>query len=161
MNDWLDPPEWFAALPTMYGTAAAVFFSPSGEVLIVKPNYRPHWSLPGGILEDGEPPRAGCAREVREELGLDITPGPALCVNWIAPEGDRPRPLVAFVYDGGVLPADPPIVLQESELDAWRFVAAGSLGEFLPPHMADRVLAAIRARDNGAGTIYLESWPEG
>jgi 8-oxo-dGTP diphosphatase len=149
--------EWFASLASMYGAAAALFFSPSGEVLIVKPNYRPLWSLPGGVLEDGEAPSVGCAREVREEIGLDITLGPLLSVTWIAVEDDRPRPMVAFVFDGGELPAAPQIVLQEAELDDWRFVPVDSLRSYLPPHMTDRVLAAVRARENGTGTIYLEA----
>jgi 8-oxo-dGTP pyrophosphatase MutT (NUDIX family) len=66
---------WYARLPTMFAAAAALFTSADGRVLLVKPNYRDHWSLPGGILEHGEPPHEGCRREVKEELGLDITPG--------------------------------------------------------------------------------------
>ena len=44
-------------LPTMFGAAAALFTNPGGQVLLVKPNYRAHWSLPGGILDKmAEPP---------------------------------------------------------------------------------------------------------
>ena len=66
---------WYARLPTMFAAAAALFTSADGGLLLVKPNYRNHWSLPGGILEHGEPPHEGCRREVKEELGLDVTPG--------------------------------------------------------------------------------------
>jgi len=76
---------WFAQLPTMFGAAAALFTDPAGRVLLVKPNYRDHWSLAGGILDHGEPPHVGCRREVAEELGLDIEPGPLLVVGWSAP----------------------------------------------------------------------------
>ena len=155
MSGFLDPVSWFASLPTMYGTAAALLLSESGDVLLVKPNYRPLWSLPGGILEDGEPPHVGCVREVREELGFEVTLGPLLVVGWIAPEGDRPRPLVAFLFDGGVLPRDAEIVLQESELDEWRFVPVTEVGSYLPEHMAKRVQTALQARKNGTGARYL------
>ena len=90
-----DEATWYASLATMYGTAAALITSPSGDVLLVKPNYRELWSLPGGVLEDGEPPHVGCAREVREELGLAQPVGPLLAVAWIAPEGVRPKPVIA------------------------------------------------------------------
>ena len=145
---------WFAQLPTMYGTSAALFTNAAGQVLLVKPNYRDHWLLPGGILEHGEAPDAGCRREVAEELGLDIEPGPLLAVGWAAPDGARPKPIVIFVFDGGVLADDTPIRLQEAELDDYRFVRAADLDDYLPPVMGARVAAAFHSRGTG-GTAYL------
>ena len=83
---------WYARLPTMFAAAAALFTNSDGRVLLVKPNYRDHWSLAGGILEHGEPPHIGCRREVAEELGLDIEPGPLLVVGWSGLDGIRPKP---------------------------------------------------------------------
>jgi 8-oxo-dGTP diphosphatase len=153
-----DEATWYASLATLYGTAAALISSPSDEVLLVKPNYRALWSLPGGVLEDAEPPHVGCAREVREELGISVPVGPLLAVDWIAPEGLRPRPLVAFVFDGGVLTDPSAIVLQEAELDEFRFVPAADVGEYLPPHMTVRVTSAYGARGArgaAAGAVYV------
>jgi 8-oxo-dGTP diphosphatase len=156
-----DEATWYASLATMYGTAAALITSPSGDVLLVKPNYRDLWSLPGGILEHGEAPHVGCAREVREELGISVPVGPLLAVDWVAAEGARPRPIVAFVFDGGVLADVSAIVLQESELDEFRFVPPSAVAGFLPPHMTARVIAGLRARGSGAepggggGAVYV------
>src|SRR6202034_2559877 len=108
----MDEREWYASLATMYGSAAALIADtdgPSPRFLLVKPNYRDHWSLPGGILEHGEPPHVGCAREVEEELGLTLTPGPLLVLHWTPPDGERPRPFVFFVFDGGELADDAPV----------------------------------------------------
>ena len=149
---------WFAQLPTVVAAAAALFTNQAGMVLLVKPNYRDHWSLAGGILEHGEPPHIGCRREVSEEIGLDIEPGPLLVIGWMAPDGVRTRPIVHFVFDGGVLADDAPIRLQESELDDYRFVDAGDLARYLPPFISARVAAAVRGRGTGA-TVYLP-WPE-
>jgi 8-oxo-dGTP diphosphatase len=153
-----DEAAWYARLPTMFGAAAALFTSPCGQVLLVKPNYRAHWSLPGGILEHGEPPHEGCRREVKEEIGLDITPGRLLVVGWAGPDEVRPRPVVHFVFDGGVLADDVPIELQEDELDDYRFVAPADVPGYLPPIISARVAAAVRGRD-GSTTAYL-SWTE-
>jgi 8-oxo-dGTP diphosphatase len=153
-----DDAAWYARLPTMFGAAAALFTNPGGQVLLVKPNYRDHWSLPGGVLEGGEPPHEGCRREVEEEIGLDITPGRLLVVGWAGPDQVRPRPVVHFVFDGGVLADDTPIQLQEDELDDYRFVAPADAPEYLPPIISARVAAAVRGRDTGM-TVYLP-WSE-
>ena len=155
-STFTDPAAWYASLPTMYGTAAALITAPSGDVLLVKPNYRDHWSLPGGILEDAEAPEDGCAREVREEIGLDLPIGPLLTVHWIAPAGERPKPMIAFIFDGGVLGDYSGIVLQESELDDFRLVPPSDLGEYLPRNMAVRISGALRARESGV-PLYLSS----
>jgi ADP-ribose pyrophosphatase YjhB (NUDIX family) len=144
-----DEATWYASLATMYGTAAALITSPAGEVLLVKPNYRELWSLPGGILEDGERPEDGCAREVLEEIGLALAPDRLLVVHWVAPEGLRPRPSVAFVFDGGELGDLSSIVLQESELDDVRLVAPSALPGYLPQRMTARVSGALHARASG------------
>lgn len=149
-----DAKTWYAGLPTMYGAAAALITDPGGRVLLVKPNYRDHWSLPGGILDHGEPPHAGCAREVAEETGLTITAGPLLVVDWLPPDRERPRPFVFFVFDGGEAGPDARIRLQEEELDGYRFTAPGALGRYVPPFLQARYLAAVRARATGAA-VYL------
>ena len=150
----MDTQAWYASLPTMYGSAAAVITDLSERVLLVKPNYRDRWSLPGGIIEHGEAPHAACFREVEEEIGLVLPPGPLLTVAWTAPDHERPKPIVSFLFDGGVL-ADPSgIRLQEEELDDWRFVAPGEFGDYLPPFLLQRVTAAVTARATGV-PVYL------
>jgi 8-oxo-dGTP diphosphatase len=151
-----DTQAWYAGLATMYGAAAALITDRSGRVLLVKPNYRDHWSLPGGVLEHGEPPHLGCAREVEEEVGLNITVDRLLVVDWAAPDHERPRPVVFFVFDGGEAGPDADIRLQEEELDDCRFTAPGEFGAYLPPFLEARYSAALRARAAG-GAVYLPS----
>jgi len=149
-----DSKAWYAGLPTLTGAAAAIITDPTGRVLIVKPNYRDWWSLPGGILEHGEPPHVGCAREVLEETGLRVSPGPLLVVDWAPPDEERPRPFVYFLFDGGQVAADADIILQEEELDAYRFASPAEFGGYFPPFLATRYTAALRARATGTA-IYL------
>ncbi len=59
-----------------------------------------------------------------------------------------------FVFDGGTLPDDVPIELQEEELDEFRFVEPAVLDGYLPAFISTRVAAAIRGRDAGT-TAYL------
>ncbi|MEU1038821.1 NUDIX hydrolase [Streptomyces sp. NPDC005907] len=150
---------YIAGLPRVIAGAAALFRDAEGRVLLVEPNYREGWALPGGTVEsdDGESPRQGARRETAEEIGLDVALGRLLAVDWV-PGADRP-PLVAYLYDGGVLGADDfqAIRLQEEELLSWRLVSPEDLPDHLPGALGRRVLAALDVLAEGSGTAELEN----
>jgi len=148
-----DHDSWFAQLPGVVLAAGALITNPAGRVLIVKPNYRDHWTLPGGVCEHGEPPHAGCAREVAEEVGLVLPVGALLAVDWSQPYGSDARPIMHFVFDGGTVPDGTRIVVQAEELDAYQFADPGQLDRCAPRYVADRIAAALAGRAAG-GTIY-------
>ncbi len=158
-DTFLDAAAWYAQLPTLYAAAGGLITDPAGDVLLVKPNYREYWTLPGGILEHGEPPHLGCAREIEEELGIARTPGRLLVVDWSPPEGQRPRPFVYFVFDGGVLTDTRQIRLQAAELDAFRLTRPAELARFVPAFLAARVTAALQARASGV-PVYLPTYDQ-
>jgi 8-oxo-dGTP diphosphatase len=56
--------------------AAAVIERPGEFLLAQRPEGKPYpgyWEFPGGKIEPGEDPRAALARELREELGIEVT----------------------------------------------------------------------------------------
>jgi 8-oxo-dGTP diphosphatase len=59
-------------LPSYRVGVLAVLRRPDGRVLLVDQPYVEGWSLPGGDLKRGEAPADGLAREIREELGLEL-----------------------------------------------------------------------------------------
>ena len=139
----LPPDEWFGGLPGVVIAGGALFTDPDGRVLLVKPNYRDHWTIPGGVCEYGEPPHVGAAREIAEEIGLAGPAGPLLTVDWSQPYGRHQRPIMHFVFDGGTIPADTPIKVQAEELDAYRFTATAELASYVPPYLQARITAAL------------------
>ncbi|MFG2804604.1 MULTISPECIES: NUDIX domain-containing protein [Streptomyces] len=153
-----DYAAYIASLPRVLAGAATLFRDGEGRVLLVEPNYREGWVLPGGTVESdtGETPRQGARRETAEEIGLDREPGRLLAVDWVHGTG-RP-PLVAYLYDGGVLSEDEfkAIRLQEEELLSWRLVPREELPEYLPGSLGGRVLAALDVLADGSGTAELE-----
>lgn len=150
---------YIASLPRVLAGAAALFRDAEGRVLLVEPNYREGWALPGGTIESdgGETPRQGARRETAEEIGLDRELGRLLAVDWAHGTG-RP-PLVAYLYDGGVLGEDDlkAIRLQEEELLSWRLVESRDVPEYLPGALGRRVLAALEVLADGTGTVELEN----
>jgi 8-oxo-dGTP diphosphatase len=148
-----DHDTWFAQLPGVVVAAGALITDQAGNVLIVKPNYRDHWTLPGGVCELGEPPHAGCIREVAEEVGLVLPVGALLVVDWSQPYGPGARPIMHFVFDGGTALAGTRIVVQEEELDGYEFADPGQLGRYAPRYITDRIAAALAGRAAG-GTVY-------
>ncbi|MFJ1748187.1 NUDIX domain-containing protein [Streptomyces sp. NPDC088116] len=154
-----DYAAYIAGLPRVLAGAAMLFRDVRGHVLIVEPNYREGWALPGGTIEsdDGETPREGARRETLEEIGLDIEPGQLLAVDWV--QGAARPPIAAYLYDGGVLGEDQlaAIRLQEEELLSWRLADPAELSSYLPGSLGSRVLAALDALESGAGAVELEN----
>ncbi|MFE9448578.1 NUDIX domain-containing protein [Streptomyces sp. NPDC006739] len=150
---------YLAGLPRVLSGAAALFRDEEGRVLLVEPNYREGWALPGGTIESdgGETPRQGAHRETLEEIGLDRELGRLLAVDWVYRPGFPP--LVAYLYDGGVLSAEDlkAIRLQEEELLSWRLVPREELGDHLLGTLRDRVLTALDVLADGSGTAELEN----
>jgi 8-oxo-dGTP pyrophosphatase MutT (NUDIX family) len=150
-------PTWCTAdvRNTILSAAGALILDETGRVLLVEPNYKDHWEIPGGLIEVGETPSEGCAREVAEELGLTRETGRLLVVDW-APHptmGDR----VLFVFDGGTLtsPEIAEIHLQASELDSYVFLPPAEALDRLIPRLRRRVAAALQARAENR-PLYLE-----
>jgi len=144
--------DWHASLPGAVLTAAGLIGDGAGRVLVVKPNYRDYWTLPGGVCEFGEAPHAGCAREVAEEIGLALRVGRLLAVDWRLPlevYGPQARPTVHFIFDCGGLESLSGVHLQAEELDDCKFASASELGALLPDTALPRVLAAMTAVSSG------------
>ncbi|MEU8961044.1 NUDIX hydrolase [Streptomyces sp. NPDC048491] len=141
------------ARPTM--SAAAVLSNGDGEYLIVKPGYRTGWNLPGGGLDEGETPRQACSRELKEELGIEQTPGRLLASAYVHTTGGAH---IYWVFDGGTLTAaqQEAMVLQEGELTAFRFSTPGEISpDEIPPSRRPLWKAAVDALTDGS-TAHLE-----
>jgi len=154
----MDYATYIAGLPRVIAGAATLFRDAEGRLLLVEPNYRDTWILPGGTVESdaGESPRQAARRETAEEIGLDIEPGALLVVDWVRGK-DRP-PLVSYLYDGGVLDAAQlsAIRVQESELLSWRMVHWDEAQTLVNREIALRVGAALKALAAGRGPAELE-----
>jgi len=154
----LSTADWFASLPTVYLSASMLITDSDDRILLVKPNYRPDWGIPGGMVEADEAPDQCVTREIAEELGLDIPAGDLLVVDWRGAAGERPQAIMNFIFDGGVLAGPVAIRLQEEELDDAEFLGWAEAEARMAPALAARVPAARQARQTRR-TVYLPGWP--
>ena len=121
--------------------AAAVILRPDGRVLLAqrppgKP-YEGYWEFPGGKLEPGEAPAHALARELHEELGLDVRRS----APWIVQEFVYPHAHVELnffrVFDWDGEPHG-----HDGQAFAWQTPGAFDVAPLLPANT--RVLAALQ-----------------
>lgn len=137
-------PERPAEPPRQVLVAAAVVLR-AGRVLLSQRKAGTHlegaWELPGGKVEPDEDPRHAVARELREELGVDVDVGDIFDVTFHRYPG---KSVLLLFYEASLAPGSPeprPI-----DVAAVRWAEAGELrdGDFPPADVA--VLAKVRAR---------------
>jgi 8-oxo-dGTP diphosphatase len=142
------------ALPAIPASAGAMIFDRKGRLLILKPNYKSGWTIPGGVMEaDGETPWQACQREVREECGLDVRSGRLACVDFRRPRPGRPGGIRVLFECGALGDASlRAVVLQSEEISEHRIVSVPDALTLLRGPIRRRVRAACQA----AAFVYLE-----
>ena len=142
--------EYVASLPRNRMAVAALIRDAHDRALLVSPIYGDSWLVPGGVVDAGESPHAACRREVTEETGLSRPAGRILAVDWTPQDPKWPEG-VFFVYDGGKLSeADiASVVLQDGELDGFRFAAEDEIASLVNPPLARRIGSAFLALRSG------------
>jgi ADP-ribose pyrophosphatase YjhB (NUDIX family) len=48
--------KYYESLPRKLMAAGVIFRDERDRILLVEPNYKPDWEIPGGIVEAGESP---------------------------------------------------------------------------------------------------------
>ncbi|KIH98465.1 NUDIX hydrolase [Streptomonospora alba] len=149
--------SFFEGLPRTRGAAAALLRTADGRLLLVKPTYKPGWSLPGGVIEEGESPLAACRRECAEELGFVPALKKLVCVDWSPPQlHPNRRPATVFLFSGALeetamaqvrLPADELSDAVLADPRQWQRLVSRGLHR--------RIVAAAAAAAEGR-TCYLE-----
>lgn len=150
---------WF--LPEIPASAGALLFDDRERLLILKPTYKPGWTIPGGVMEDdGETPWEACRREVLEETGLTVTRGRLVAVDSRPAKPGRKLGL-RFLFDCGIVtPAQAATIrLQAMEISEHRFAPRDEALDLLRKAVSRRVRAGWPAsgRRRARRCVYLEA----
>jgi 8-oxo-dGTP diphosphatase len=129
--------------PATILVAAAVLVE-HGRVLLTQRKRGTHlegaWEFPGGKVEPGEDPRDALARELREEIGVDVEAGDIVEVTF---HRYPTKAVLLLFYAATRLPgsAEP----QPLDVAAVRWADPGELRDELFPPADVAVLAKVRA----------------
>ncbi len=141
-------------VPRIPASAGSLIFDEAGRLLILKPNYKRGWTVPGGqINPDGESPWEGCQRETLEESGLQVEHGRLVCVDFLRPKANRPGG-VRFLFDCGTFSQEQlaAIRLQADEIDEYRLAPVAEAKALLSGPLRRRISASVNTKH----CVYLE-----
>ena len=135
-------------IPRIPASAGALIFDEAGRLLILKPTYKPGWTIPGGQMEaDGETPWEACRREALEESGIEVHSGRLVCVDFLRPRPDGSGGM-RFLFDCGRFDADTlgAVRVQPEEISEYRFLPVAAALELLSGPLRRRVRAGAGAK---------------
>ena len=157
-------PPFVADLRAHVGTAplwlpgvTAVVLDPADQVLLVRRSDNGRWALVSGILEPGEDPAVGLAREVTEETGIVAEVHALAYVNVTQlityPNGDRARYLdLTFLCR----PLSGTAAVGDDEATDVGWFALDAVPADLSASSRDRLAHALKFRaDPAAGTRFV------
>ena len=150
---------FYKTLPKKRMGVGVLLFNESNELLIVKPSYKTHWSIPGGVVDENESPRQAGIRETKEEVGIDIENPRFLCIDYISGDDGKGENL-QFMYYGGVLSPEQirEIKIDQDEISEYRFTKAEDAIKFFGEgrKLALRLPKCLNALNNDTA-VYLEN----
>lgn len=113
---------WLKGLPGLPAGAAMILENPDGKLLVVKAGYKDYWTMPGGVIDEGESPKEAALREASEEVGLVVEPSLAQFVS-AAYRHSPIRDTYQFVFSAPISNEQAAAIrLQESEIEDYAFV---------------------------------------
>ena len=112
--------ELYHNIPKKAVISKVVFKTTTNDVLLVKPNYKDGWQLPGGLVDAKEDPLEAAIREVYEEIGLVIDHA---TLQIVATAHNHTHDSVSLIYEYmPFIDESARITLQEEELSDYQFI---------------------------------------
>ncbi|WP_106848161.1 NUDIX domain-containing protein [Blastococcus sp. Marseille-P5729] len=133
-----------------------VMTDPAGRILLCQTTFKKDWELPGGIVEPGESPVLAARREVAEEIGIELSLGRLLALDWLPPYLGW-SDAIEVLYDGGEHDVDlvSRLVCDTREIKQAAWFAVDEIASVVSPLNARRLPLLIPQKPER--TLHLEA----
>lgn len=121
--------------PKHWVSVAGAVVDNQKRILAIRRRDKDHWEPPGGILEVDEEIRDGLIREIREETGLEVSPGELSGVY-----KNMTRGIIALVFRCNLLKGELKTTEEAAEV---RFLTLFEIHELMDEAYACRLLDAL------------------
>lgn len=153
--------DYYRNLPRKRIGAGVLLLNRRGELLIVKPTYKNHWSVPGGVVDENESPREAVIRETKEETGLKLSRCRLLSVDYKSADGFKGDGLQFVFYGGTLSPSQiKHIKLPAAELSEYRFLPVKEACRLVSSKLGRRILKSLGGALKRGKILYLEDQKE-
>lgn len=129
--------QWQASLPKKKVAVKVILKSDKGNILLVKPDYKDTWQMPGGGVEEYEDPKAAAIRETEEETGIKVEASDLRLVDSIFKS--KEDYLFLLFECTKLYTEDADYSVEDEEIEEYKFINPNKVTRLLPAY-------------------YMESW---
>jgi len=127
--------QWQASLPKKKVAVKVILKSNKGNILLVKPDYKDTWQMPGGGVEEFEDPKVAAARETEEETGIKIEARDLRLIDSVFKAREDYLFLI-FEYTK-LLSEDADYSVEDEEIEGYSFIQPLDVANLLPEYYAE------------------------
>jgi len=122
--------QWQASLPKKKVAVKVILKSDKGNILLVKPDYKDTWQMPGGGVDEFEDPKVAAIRETEEETGVKIGTSDLRLVDSIFKA--KEDYLFLLFECVKLFSEDADYSVEDEEIEEYRFIHPNEVAELLP-----------------------------
>jgi 8-oxo-dGTP pyrophosphatase MutT (NUDIX family) len=127
--------QWQESLPKKKVAVKVIIKSNKGNVLLVKPDYKDTWQLPGGGVDAGEDPKLAAIREAKEEVDIAINPSELEIIGTVF-KSNEDYLFLMYAYQN-LVDEDADYSVPDEEIEKYEFIAPGDVANLLPKYYAE------------------------
>lgn len=124
--------QWQDNLPKKKVAVKVILKSDKGNALLVKPDYKDTWQMPGGGVDEFEDPRLAAVRETEEETGIRIEASELRLVDSIFKAKDDY--LFLLFECTRTFSEDADYSVEDEEIEEYKFIHPIEVASLLPSY---------------------------